>query len=298
MLPCDSDGPHPRRPATLRTLVFAFALAFCLLASAPRAFPQDPSLGFWEISPARESALLARIPADNAARYAALHRYFTDFGCDSGHLTEQPVDAEDQRPNLLCELPGRYPQRIVVAALYPERSRFDGASHAWPEAVMLPILYHALQAQPRHFTFVFAALSGREGEQVFFDSLHQPNAQPPLAFIALDALGLGEPRFLAAPPHSVPHRRRWDARLLAHEALRIAGLRGFSSSLPGSADPPNPAVFPNDLLNDAQGIPRILLYSDAAHPAAPESFRREGEFISFYLCDLDLQLDPMSAMLQ
>jgi len=88
-----------------------------------------------------------------------------------------------------------------VAARYDHRDRMDDAAKGWSEAVMLPILYNALQAQHRQHTFLFVELSGRAGEDAFLGSFRKHGRQPPkrwLCWICSAQPTLVLPTFLLA----------------------------------------------------------------------------------------------------
>ncbi len=65
---------------------------------------------------------------------------------------------------------------------------------------MLPLLYNALQAQPRLHTFVFAALNGEAGEKAFFDPLRKKAGPSPAALVVLNKIGLGAPSIYTVKP--------------------------------------------------------------------------------------------------
>ena len=65
--------------------------------------------------------------------------------------------------------------------------------------MLLPILYKSLQAEPRHHTFVFAALCGSDGAQQLLGSWDEDHRHRIKAVIAIDALGLGPIQFHLFP---------------------------------------------------------------------------------------------------
>lgn len=271
-----------------------------------------PPLAIWEVPGPKASLMLSTVPASDSARYIQLRNYFTEFGCTPDRMSEEPLGGRQDKHrnseaagapgngNLLCTLPGRNAEEIVVAAWYSKRERYGGVSNGWAEAVMLPILYHALPAQPRHFTFLFAEIDGREGEHRFFERLHQPPSKEPFALVALDALGLGAPRFFSASPRAVPNRRRPAAETIDSEARRVSRLQGIAipQMLLDSSIPPLNPVFPSPLLSDAKDVPRILIYSNFALSISSAAFRQDHDFVAFYLGDIDQQLDPMTQTIE
>lgn len=287
----DPRGARVGNPSGVLLLLLALAYA-----TTP-GHAQNGSVGFWETPSAKQAAMLARVPADDAARLDTLRRYFTDLGCTGDDLREQPVadSASNGSPgNLLCTLHGQYRIPIVVAAWYSDRSG-AGHAHGWAEAVALPMLFHALQAEQRHFTFIFAELGDETGERVFLDSIRSRKRMSPYALIALDALGLGNPRFFTAPRNLTAWHSRSVREDLEAEAWHIAQIQGVApeQQAANAAKSPNPAIFPNDLLDGARGVARVLLYSDGIVPARPDAFRQDVDFAAFYLCAIDVQLDPL-----
>jgi hypothetical protein len=287
-------------PAKLGNPGRGLALVLALACAPAMALAQDGSVGFWETPAARQAAMLTRVPASNAARLATLRRYFADLGCTGDDLRDQavgaaanPADPLSQAGNLLCTLHGQYRIPIVVAAWYPDRP--GGAAHGWANAVALPMLYHALQAEERHFTFIFAELGNASGERAFLDSIRSRRRMSPYALVALDAFGLGNPRFFTAPRKVTAWHNRGVRDDLEAEAWHIAQIQGVAreQQAANAADTPDPAVFPNDLLEGARGVPRVLLYSGGNAPAHPDAYRQDVDFAAFYLAAIDVQLDPL-----
>lgn len=252
------------------------------------------SVGFWQLSAHQEAFMLNLNPSGDAERYSTLRADFVRFGC--GHrLTEQPLDgnaAKTAPHNLICTLPGKYPMPIILVAWYPVRADGAGAANGWPEAVLLPILFQALQAQPRSFTYIFAELCGEAGERVFLQQLHEHAGNPPVAFIALDELGTGVPHFAAAGPRS----DRQVRQILDNEAWRIANLQGYGNTPEYFKDNKdlNRSVFPNRLTEPLKQMPHVLVFSAPGASVTPQHFHNDFEFLAFYLCGLDVKLDPLS----
>jgi hypothetical protein len=213
-------------------------------------------------------------------------------------LAEQPLDGDDEARtrsashNLICTLPGKYPMPVVIVAWYCARSRGTTASNGWPQAVLLPILFQALQAQPRTFTYIFADLCGEAGERVFLQHLHERTGNPPVAFIALDQLGTGVPHFAAAGPR--PDRQ--VRQILDNEAWRIANLQGYGNSPDYFKENKDfsRSVFPNRLTEPLKQTPHVLVFSEPGASVSSQLFHRDFEFLAFYLCGLDVKLDPLS----
>ncbi|HEY6446598.1 MAG TPA: hypothetical protein VIY53_09075 [Acidobacteriaceae bacterium] len=263
---------------------------------------QNSGIAFWDTPVAKQAAMLSEIPADDAGRLATLRHYFIDAGCTGDRQTEQPLQSAGQRrrkkrpagANLICTLPGESTQAIVVAAWYPEHSLYGGVTRGWPDAVALPMLYHALRAQLRRFTFVLAALSGEDGERIFLQSLGVPSQPTPLCFVGLDGLGVGDPQFFPALRKQVPSSGWPVMDTLEREALRIADLQGYGQlqQYLQAMGPVNRSIYPNQLIDMVRDIPRVMVYSGFRMSATPAAFRQDFDFTAYYLCAIDRQLKP------
>lgn len=266
---------------------FVFALAVLILIFiASFASGQTTSPAFWELRPEQIKAMLLPVPIDDQRRYARLRQYFSDLRCSPELMQEQGFSRREQK-NLICILPGRDADLIVVAARYDHRERADDAAQGWNEAVMLPILYNALQAQHRQHTFLFVELSGKAGQDAFLGSIRK-NARQPKAMVVLDMLGLGQPWFYT------PRASRLSAKSRERAVInkRLESDAAFTARLQGS---PIPTFAPamateNTLLFEADKIPSILFYSVANKSMLTQSFRQDFEFLGYYLCRIDIKL--------
>ncbi|HLJ79307.1 MAG TPA: hypothetical protein VKT75_17960 [Acidobacteriaceae bacterium] len=279
-----------------RSVCVPLLLALCLLPRPTAA--QNGSVGFWELSTRQEAFMLNLNPSADEERYSTLRADFIRFGCGR-RLTEQPLEGDHPAHrktasprNLICTLPGKYSIPIVILACYPARPVDGGVSNGWPEAVLLPIMFQALQAQPRTFTYVFAELSGEDGERAFLEHLHDYSGSAPVAFIALEALGTGVPHFATAGPRS----DRQVRQILESEAWRIATLQGFGATqqYEKNSRELNRSVFPNRLAEPLKQTPHVLVFGQPGEAVTPQLFHRDFEFLAFYLCALDVKLDPLS----
>jgi hypothetical protein len=229
-----------------------------------------PPPAFWELQPAQVDDMLLSIPDSDDSRYQRLHEYFSDLHCPSKLMVEQPIPKHVGK-NLMCVLPGKNADQILVVARYDHRWESKGAG----EAVLLPILYNALLAQPRQHTFVFAALCGSAGEKELFVHLKK-NMQPTVqAIVVLDWLGMGEPRFYTA------------SHELDTEAAFAARFQGISVPMKDSL---TSSVSHNAVLSQAGKIPSILIYSAFAQKVSPPAFHKEFDFVAYYLCRIDTKL--------
>jgi hypothetical protein len=278
------------------------------------ASAQNGSLAYWNLPPERVDSLLLRVPADDHDRYQRLRDEFAGLHCSPDLMQKQPTGHQDAT-NLICTLPGKDEGLIIVAARYERKGESTGAGGRWSEALMLPLLYNALQAQPRLHTFVFAALNGQAGEKAFFDPLLEKTGQPPVALVVLDKINLGAPSIYTLKPalfSKKSHAIAATIKLLESEAITVAGMLQLSN--PGLSQPPPSGVgLSNSMLTREFQMPSILIYSSAdrltplandrrygqSHSQPPDSFTKNApaanfhqnfDFVASFLCLIDIKL--------
>jgi hypothetical protein len=306
------QGSSVRRLHRIPIASFAACLMLALV-TAGAAHAQKSGLAFWE-PPAPAAALLEHSPRNDPGRYAALRQAFIDFHCTGSLMEEQAAGAHGDK-NLVCTLPGQTPGAVLITA------RYDGHADAgfqptWVDAYLLPLLYHALQAQPRRHSFVFAALHGEDGEAAFFSHLHTSGQPQPSAMIVLDGLGYGPPLwYTAVPPKlSADPNNPWGVNgTLGGVAAAVCR----ATKIPAPA-PLNPQLYLNDgafftaqnwrgkrqqstLFRSAGNIPELLIYAD--RPLDPErqtditlaDAHKDLDYTAWVLCFVDLKLDPPPA---
>ncbi len=139
------------------------------------------------------------VPPTNEARLDRLRAAFSSAQCGGDNMREQPVTDKHGTPgvNLICTWPGEDPASgtIVVAAHYEHEGKGEGALADWSGAALLPLLYKAIQGQPRENTFVFVESFKSDGAQTWLKSLNREDRRRIRAMIDLDALGLGVTRY-------------------------------------------------------------------------------------------------------
>jgi len=264
------------------SLVLLMPVLFALPAAEQQSTPT-----FWELRPEQISRMLLPLPENNQDRYTRLRQYFSDLHCGS-KLTDEQLVGKQGEEDLICVLPGKSPQQIIVAARYDRRWAPGGVVPGWNEAVMLPILYNALLAQTRERTFVFVALSGNPGQIAFFDRLRKQRGNPPLAVVALDMLGLGTPWFYASSVSWAASKKR-ERREAREQLLSEATNTGRVTGAAGPSDVPLTPVQ-DSLLIEAGRIPAILVCSHASGIAPDQAFRQDFEFLAYFLCRIDAKL--------
>ncbi|HTW50012.1 MAG TPA: hypothetical protein VMD92_18790 [Acidobacteriaceae bacterium] len=290
-------------------------LCACLalaLFSAASLCAQKTGLAFWE-PPASADALLAHPPKHDPDRYAALRQAFIGFHCTADLMQEQPVGTHGDK-NLICTLPGQTPVSILVVARYDGHAG-PGFQSTWVDAAVLPLLDHALQAQPRRHTIIFAALIGDNGETSFFTALRNSGKPLPSAMIILDGLGWGSPLWYTVP--SVKATPTHPAE------LGVNGfLGGIASAICRFMKVPEPAPlspahyltnagfsaaeyyrlqrYESSLFRSAGATPELLIFSDQPEQATQQAvvdiglpdIRKDFDYAAYVVCLADLKLDP------
>jgi len=297
---------------------FAGILLLVSLATACPARAQQTSpnsIGIWEPSEAKMQPMLAKPPSKEADRYARLRQYFTTFGCTGDRLSEVLLEEMSHHPALVCTLPGASERKVLVLSHYPRHEVFDGASDSWPDAAMLPMLYHSLQAQPRQLTFVFVELDNEPHALANLLTRLRSAGSTPVALIDVAQQGFGAPGFTTPPEDYPPPRLRPNAQTVRVEAWRVLQVQHIDISRTNvdspftstpTADPSANANAPRGLgivpslvflPEGARDVPSIRIYSQPiVHPGqyvafSLPAFRQDYEYIAFYLADLDTKLD-------
>jgi Peptidase family M28 len=184
-------------------------------------------------------------PATDAARAEQLKTWFQQAGCSGPALqTEAFVGAD--APNVICELKGKSPEVMVIAAHYDRPSSSARPFDDWTGAALLANLYHCLSDQDRHHTIVFAALADRGNGTQGAEELarHLKNVR---VMINLDTLGLSPPKIWTS--HS--NKLLVQAFITMVYALKIPASQ-VDIDLAGSTDSQPFA---------SRGIPQITIHS-------------------------------------
>lgn len=217
------------------TLVFALAAAPAQRQPEKPALPSPKAKGliFWEMSRHSVNLLLDGIPQSNALRLAQLKQAFSDLQCRAPHLHMQP---EPSGNNLICTLPGDDPARygtILFLADYEHEGSGESAVENWSGALMLPFLYHALAAAPRHHTFLFAEVKGEPGAHALFGSLTPTQRGGIQGVVALNALGLGPTEFYIEPDDTYAYYAWTRLQRTLLQAAADQRLSAPSFAIPG-----------------------------------------------------------------
>jgi hypothetical protein len=277
-----------RQSHTIAGQLWRFTLvltAFLLLDGI--GFVQTSTPVFWELRPEKVDAMLLGAPNNDKDRYARLREYFSDLHCTDSAMEEAVIPKHEK--NLICTLPGKDSEQIVVAARYEHRGTWNGMDRGWNEAVTLALLYNGLKAELRQHTFVFAGLCGRAGQDAFLESIRKRRRPAPKVLVVLDALGFGNPWFYALPEFPITAKGRQRSAMkksLESEAAATAQVEKIPTPMSGV---PMTAAD-NTLLSDADQLPAIVLYSAFNQIVPPKAFHQNFEFVAYYLCRIDLRL--------
>lgn len=268
-----------------------------LTAAAPAEAQKKPYPIFRALDQKSVETMVLGVPQSNQLRLAQLKRSFEDVECGGSNLREQ---ATNDGSNLLCALPGKSADTILIAAHYQHIGEGMSAVENWSGAIMLPFLYRALTAAPRQHTFVFAAYCGIEGVKTYLASLTKAQRHAIRAVVALDALGLGPMHFYIHQSGSVPSPVENFLRVQLIEAADNQGLKPPESSIPDS-------WFRIDDTKEFRysGVPAILMHSvDRSNrhiPGSPDDKAADIDgnvyFASYMtLCYYVVNLDQMTNM--
>jgi hypothetical protein len=77
------------------------------------------------IHPEKVQDRLDQYRGNDTKREGALHQMFLDAGCAAANLSEQPVPQRKQ-PNVICVLPGKGMETIIVGAHFDHATEGDG----------------------------------------------------------------------------------------------------------------------------------------------------------------------------
>jgi putative aminopeptidase FrvX len=146
------------------------------------------------LQPEKIQARLDQYKGDDTKREAALRRMFLDAGCAEANLSEQRVPDRKQ-PNVICMMPGRGVETIVVGAHFDHAEIGQGIVDNWSGASLLPSLLESLKGVPRNHTFIFVGFTGEEdglrGSQFYVKELPAEQMAKVVAMVNMDSLGLG-----------------------------------------------------------------------------------------------------------
>lgn len=271
---------------------------------APVPAIRNASATFWTLSSDEVQRMLASSPDETAERYSRLRAYFVKYGCNGNHLSTDRTQMQPEQ-NLVCLLPGSDTRTIVVTAHYERRTTDASDTQNWSSAIMLVRLYKALQAQQRHYSYVFVALRDEAGEKQFVNSLASADVRSLVAVVALDLRAPGALHYQLSQAES----QGISGLATGDQVLRSTAIRAgeqtkamLAATLVKSAQVnkvPQPVELgaTREVLNTLMFhretyIPSMLIYSrGAAHESdrhgAPEAL---FNLLATFLCGLDVNL--------
>src|ERR1700738_4075072 len=141
------------KPTTHR--LFFRCLAGALIGCIAGVVGSSAQIGFrWQTRDVVERRLKS-FSTKNSEREALIRKWFAESGCKEANLSEEALDRK-LPPNVICVLPGKTRQVIVVGAHTDKVDSFgDGVVDNWTGAALLPSLLYSLSARPRHHTLIF-----------------------------------------------------------------------------------------------------------------------------------------------
>lgn len=172
---------------------FNHGLLLGLLLILPAgAFPQ--SAGFKQLPQDVIENRLLQYRGSDSFRAATLKKLFQEAGCNGERLKEQEVPHAGS-PNVVCTLPGKSNNVIIVGAHFDHISAGDGVVDNWSGASLLPSLFQSLSSTPRQHTYIFISFTEEEkgfvGSRFYADKLTKDEKARVRSMINLDTLGLG-----------------------------------------------------------------------------------------------------------
>ena len=137
-------------------------IAVCIWSFISPAAANGADLKIQAVTSAVLSQRLRGAPTDNSERAERLYETFREAGCQEPELSTQTVKGT-KVPNVICTLPGRSDELVVVGAHLDTVKGSPGVLDNWSSAIMLPSLYHGLSiSTPRHHTYLFVGFAGEE----------------------------------------------------------------------------------------------------------------------------------------
>ena len=289
------NEPHCMRFLRIASLLAAAAV---VAGCAPKGLhildPFEATVRVRLAKPATLERYLAAAPPTNEQRALRTKQLFYGAGCRGENLIEQPVRGTGLG-NLICVLPGRSDERIVVAAHYERRVGAEGVIDNWSGLLLLPSLYWALASEPREHTYVFLATSDfstrARGAREYVRSLAPDELERTRAVVALYGIGL---RDLAG----------WGRRADPNLWLDL------QSVVQSTGTSVRNASFLTPIHDEARffklaGAPTILLHSfdytsseiitrdptrDRRHAIDPRAYQESYRTVAYYLAYLDASL--------
>src|SRR5262245_7587767 len=155
-------GPRrPRRKAGTGRLGVALLLAACTIGPPSEVVAPGPlRVRIGQIDPVALAAAANEPPRGLRERTDYLVDLLWDAGCAAVEMP-QTDESRSRSSDVVCSLPGRSPDRILVLAHLDRAVDESGMPRHWRGVALLPFLYRALGVEEREHSFEFAALADR-----------------------------------------------------------------------------------------------------------------------------------------
>ena len=155
-------GPgRPRRKAGTGRLGVALLLAACAIGPPSEVVAPGPlRVRIGPIDPVALAAAANEPPRGLRERTDYLVDLLWEAGCPAVEMP-QIDESRSRRSDVVCSLPGRSPDRILVLAHLDRAVDESGMPRHWRGVALLPFLYRALGVEEREHSFEFAALASR-----------------------------------------------------------------------------------------------------------------------------------------
>ena len=279
----------------IRRLLLPLLLCWSLSAVAGRP------VRFQELNRRLIEARLKNVASKNDQREAGLKQMFTEAGCKGDNLSEQVVKP-NLPPNLICTLPGRTQEIIVVGAHTDHVTTFgDGVVDNWSGASLLPSFFQSLNIASRWYTFVFVGFTDEEqgmvGSNFYVHQLSEAQRRKIVAMVNLDSLGVGPTEVWAT--HA--DQPLLGMLLTVANAMKLP-LSTMNVDKVGSTDSESFALYK---------IPRITIHSitqstwhilhsndDKLSAIKMDDYFESYRLLTRYLAFLDSALEPPASALQ
>ena len=120
---------------------------------------------------------------------------FLDAGCAAANRVGTTGSLQRKQPNVICVLPGKGMETIIVGAHFDHATEGDGIVDNWSGASLLPSLMESLKGTPRKHTFIFVGFTGEEddlrGSEFYVKQIPAEQTAQLTAMVNMDSLGLG-----------------------------------------------------------------------------------------------------------
>ena len=237
---------------------------------------------------------LGQVTRKNADREAALKRLFHESGCQEPQLSEQPVK-HASLPNVLCVLPGKSEQVILVGAHFDHVEVGEGAVDNWSGAALLASLYQSLRDQPRQHTFVFLGFTDEEkglvGSTFYVHNLSAEDKGRIVAMVDMDSLGLGPTKVWTS--HSDAPLLTGLLRVAQATKLPVAGVNVEQAGT-SDAEPFAASHIPRTTVHSVTQETWHILHSkdDTLSAIRQSDYYDSYHLLAGYLAYLDVALPP------